>query len=117
MTDETPHNPREGLPPVRMALRVIGRHGHPAAPPLARAVAGARAPKHLEASTRLARHAEPEAAAPPAAPAAPGVPFFEPPAAPSAPGFAAPSDPGLTDFAKEFLFGDATSASSSLTPM
>ena len=49
MTDETPQNPREGLPPVRMALRVIGRHGHRGGPHLARAVAGARAPKHLGA--------------------------------------------------------------------
>ena len=32
MTDPTPQNPREGLPPVRMALRVIGRHGHRGGP-------------------------------------------------------------------------------------
>ena len=57
MTDETPRTQREGLPPVRMALRVIGRHGHRGGPHLARAVADARAPKHLGASTRLARHA------------------------------------------------------------
>jgi hypothetical protein len=82
MTDETPQNPREGLPPVRMALRVIGRHGHRGGAHLARAVAGARAPKHLEASTRLARHADAEAAAAPPAPAAAAAP---PAAAPFAP--------------------------------
>src|SRR5215218_8384351 len=107
MTDETPQNTREGLPPVRMALRVIGRHGHRGGPHLARAVAGARAPKHLDASTRLARHADADAAAP--APG-PGAPAFAPPAAPAAPaspGFSSPEDPGLSEFAKEFLFGDA----------
>src|SRR5215218_7625147 len=110
MADETPQNPREGLPPVRMALRVIGRHGHRGGPHLARAVAGARAPKHLDASTRLARHAAAEAHAPAAAP--PGTS-----AAPAASGFAAPEDPGLTEFAKEFLFGDAGAAASDLTSM
>src|SRR3954452_2859953 len=112
MTDDTPQNPREGLPPVRMALRVIGRHGHRGGPHLARAVAGARAPKHLPASTRLARHAEPEAAAPSApvyAPAPQGPVPASPavPAAPAAPSF--PDDPSMSDFAKQFLFGDATS--------
>src|SRR5829696_1156709 len=119
MTDETPQNRREGLPPVRMALRVIGRHGHRGGPHLARAVAGARAPKHLDASTRLARHAEPEAAAPPAS-AFPG--FAAPPAAPAAPaapvpGFDSPNDPALSDFAREFMFGDAAQATAGLTPM
>ena len=54
MSDDAPPNPRSGLPPVRMALRVIGRHGHRGGPHLARAVEAARAPKHLAASTRLA---------------------------------------------------------------
>src|SRR5215210_9519342 len=125
MTDETPQNPRQGLPPVRMALRVIGRHGHRGGPHLARAVAGARAPKHLGASTRLARHAEAEAAAssPPPSPS-PAASYAAPPAsAPSAPpaglvpGVDRPSDPGLSDFAAEFLFGDAGTAVSGLTPM
>src|SRR5690242_21602331 len=102
MTDETPQNTREGLPPVRMALRVIGRHGHRGGPHLARAVAGARAPKHLEASTRLARHAGPEAAAPPSPAPAPAAPAFapaapEPAAAAPASGFASPDDPTLSD--------------------
>src|SRR4051812_9801141 len=121
MTDETPQNPRAGLPPVRMALRVIGRHGHRGGPHLARAVAGARAPKHLDASTRLARHAEPEAAAAPPAAASfppPATASFPPPAAAAAPpaadglvpGVDRPSDPGLSDFAAEFMFGDAVSA-------
>src|SRR3954447_26152870 len=120
MTDPTPQNSREGLPPVRMALRVIGRHGHRGGPHLARAVAGARAPKRLDASTRLARHAEPEGASPPA----PAPPSTAPPApAPSAaaedlvPGVDRPTDPGLSDFAAEFLFGDAGTAVSGLTPM
>src|SRR5215210_4318345 len=120
MTDETPQNPREGLPPVRMALRVIGRHGHRGGPHLARAVAGARAPKHLEASTRLARHAEPEAApAPPAvaAPAPAAQPALAAPAAAWTPGVDSPADPSLSDFAREFLFGDAVQASAGLTSM
>src|SRR5687767_11561045 len=119
MTDETPQTTRAGLPPVRMALRVIGRHGHRGGPHLARAVAGARAPKHLGASTRLARHAEPDAAAPAPAPAAPpsAAGRATPPAAAVPPGFAAPDDPTLTDFAKQFLFGDADSASAGLTSM
>src|SRR3954453_21244422 len=82
MTDETPQNPRAGLPPVRMALRVIGRHGHRGGPHLARAVAGARAPKHLGASTRLARRTAPAAgapAAPTAPPRAPPPPRLGPP--------------------------------------
>src|SRR3954453_19573953 len=101
MTDETPQNPRAGLPPVRMALRVIGRHGHRGGPHLARAVAGARAPKHLGASTRLARHAEPEGASPAAAASSDTAP---PAPAPSAaagdpvPGVDRPTDPGLSDF-------------------
>src|SRR5688572_27616458 len=109
MTDETPHTTRAGLPPVRMALRVIGRHGHRGGPHLARAVAGARAPKHLEASTRLARHAEPEAAAAPAPAPAFQAAAPAPAAAPTGPvpGHDSPVDPGLSDFAREFMFGDA----------
>src|SRR4051794_23177465 len=114
MTDETPQNARTGLPPVRMALRVKARHAHQG-PHLARAVVDARAPKHLGASTRLSRH--------PAAdmPAAPPAPAAGPPAAALAPGaepasaavpaaFEAPDDPALSDFAKQFLFGDASAA-------
>src|SRR3954452_8908918 len=107
MTDDTPQNPREGLSPVRMALRVIGRHGHRGGPHLARAVAGARAPKHLDASTRLARHAEAEAApasssGPPAfAASAPAAAAYDAPAAayeaPAVPGVAVPEDLGMSD--------------------
>src|SRR5215213_4301750 len=122
MTDETPHTTGSGLPPVRMALRVIGRHGHRGGPHLARAVADARAPKHLASSTRLSRQG---AAAPEAAPAAPAAPPWTPAAASGAPSAAAapvpgvdrPIDPSLSDFASEFLFGDAGSATSALTPM
>src|SRR6185312_16104792 len=109
MTDETPQNPRAGLPPVRMALRVIGRHGHRGGPHLARAVVDARAPKHLASSTRLARAAGEAAAAEAPAPAAPAAaPAFAPPAAPASglvPGVNRPNDPALSDFAAEFLFG------------
>src|SRR3954447_25299890 len=62
MSDETPHDVRGDLPPVRMALRVVGRHGagRVGGRALARAVVAARAPKHLAASTRLApRHSAP----------------------------------------------------------
>src|SRR6476619_69313 len=109
MTDETPQIPRDELPPVRMALRVIGRHGHRGGPHLARAVAGARAPQHLASATRLARSAA-EAAAPEAAPApapAAAAPAFAPPgfAPPEGllPGVDRPTDPGLSDFAAQFL--------------
>src|SRR5829696_2619064 len=118
MTDPTPQNPREGLPPVRMALRVIGRHGHRGGPHLARAVAGARAPKRLGASTRLARHAEREgASAPPPSYTAPPAPAPSAAAEDLVPGVDRPTDPGLSDFAAEFLFGDAGTAVSGLTPM
>src|SRR5215213_2082602 len=99
MTEPTPQNPREGLPPVRMALRVIGRHGHRGGPHLARAVAGA--PKRLDASTRLARHAEPESTSPPApAPSSTAPPTPAPSAAAEdlVPGVDRPTDPGLSDF-------------------
>src|SRR5688572_6276381 len=122
MTDETPQNPRAGLPPVRMALRVIGRHGHRGGPTLARAVADARAPKHLASATRLARSAAEAGAAdalPAPAPAA--APAFGPPAAAPTtglvPGVDRPNDPGLSDFAAEFLFGNASSATAGLTSM
>src|SRR5829696_2876509 len=122
MTDETPQIPRDELPPVRMALRVIGRHGHRGGAHLARAVADARAPKHLASSTRLSRasteHAAPEAAPAPAA-AAPAFapPAFAPPSEGLVPGVDRPTEPGLSDFAAQFLFGDAASASTGLTPM
>src|SRR5687767_7549062 len=116
MTDDTPQIPRSGLPPVRMALRVIGRHGHRGGPHLARAVAVARAPKHLDASTRLARHAEPEAGPAPAAAGydAPAAPAYD---APAVPDIAVPEELGMSDFAKQFLFGDASAATAGLTSM
>src|SRR5215204_5181887 len=117
MTDETPQIPRDELPPVRMALRVIGRHGHRGGAHLARAVADARAPKHLASSTRLARAAT-EYAAPEAAPAPAAAPqAFAPPSDGLVPGVDRPTEPGLSDFAAQFLFGDAASASTGLTPM
>src|SRR5829696_1703460 len=116
MTDQTPHTPGSGLPPVRMALRVIGRHGHRGGPHLARAVADARAPKHLASSTRLSRQAAGAAEAAPAAPAPAAAAAYEAPPA-FVPGVDRPNDPTLSDFASEFLFGDAGSASSGLTPM
>ena len=106
MTDETPQIPRDGLPPVRMALRVIGRHGHRGGPHLARAVADARAPKHLASSTRLARSATepPRLRRPPPAPRPPAAPAFAPPGRrrPRASSRAStvPTDPGLSDFAR-----------------
>src|SRR5215212_3488995 len=119
MSDESPHNPRLGLPPVRMALRVKGRHGHKGGAHLARQVTEARAPKHLAASTRLTHHAappEPAAYAPAPEPAPfvtetadAGIARSEMPARPEV--------PELSDFASEFLFGDAGSASAGLTPM
>ena len=54
MSDDAPHDVRGDLPPVRMALRVIGRHGATAGGPhLARSVArGARAqaPRRVHAA-------------------------------------------------------------------
>src|SRR5215208_1196421 len=120
MTDETPHTTGSGLPPVRMALRVIGRHGHRGGSHLARAVADARAPKHLASSTRLSRQAAGAVEAPAAAPAPPPAAAYDAlPAAAAAPvpGVDRPNDPSLSDFAAEFLFGDARTATSGLTPM
>ena len=119
MTDDAPHTPRTGLPPVRMALRVKGRHGHKGGPHLARAVVAARAPKHLAAATRLAHPgAEHAAETPPPAPApyTPAAPVYEPPAAPEAAVAREPAAPavpagpevaGLSDFALEYMFGDS----------
>src|SRR4051794_24919614 len=124
MSDESPHNPRLGLPPVRMALRVKGRHGHKGGAHLARQVTEARAPKHLAASTRLTQHAappEPAAYAPAPEPAPYAMPPFVTETADA--GLARsemparPDVPELSDFASEFLFGDAGSASAGLTPM
>ena len=55
MAEDTPPSKR---PPVKMGLRVVARHtaGRQGGRALAREVASARAPKHLAASTRLARH-------------------------------------------------------------
>src|SRR4051812_23717457 len=69
MADETqPDPPRR--PPVKMGLRVVARHsaGRQGGRTLAHEVAEARVPKHLAASTRLARHPAPP---PPPAPAVP----------------------------------------------
>src|SRR4051812_36622496 len=125
MNDDAPHNPRLGLPPVRMALRVKGRHAHQGGAHLARQVTKARVPKHLAASTRLTQHAPPpETAAP-----APAAPYPVPPFVSEAlgeelvarePAAGAPDRPHvpeLSDFAQEFLFGDAGSASAGLVPM
>src|SRR4051794_25281397 len=113
MTDDSPQNPRLGLPPVRMALRVKGRHGHKGGAHLARQVTEARAPKHLAASTRLTHHAPAPEPAPyePAAPE-PAAPYAMPPfltetadaglARSEMP--ARPHLPELSDFASEFLF-------------
>src|SRR5919199_6819660 len=128
---DAPHPSPDELPPVRMALRARGRHGHRGGPHLARAVAAARTPKHLAASTRLAHPgtgtgaaeptAAPEAAEPhvppgyeppPFASQAPAAEIAREPAAPER-----PDVPGLTDFASEYLFGDAEAASAGLVPM
>src|SRR3954447_9251398 len=124
MSDDSPQNPRLGLPPVRMALRVKGRHGHKGGAHLARQVTEARAPKHLAASTRLTHHAappEPAAHASAPGPAPDAMPPFVTETADA--GLARsemparPDVPELSDFASEFLFGDAGSASAGLTPM
>src|SRR3954462_10510718 len=122
MSDDAPQNPRLGLPPVRMALRVKGRHAHHGGAHLARQVTSARAPKHLAASTRLTQHAPPPEPGP--APAyAPETPYPVPPFLTEAeePAIAreaapdAPSMPGLSDFARDFMFGDPASATTGLT--
>src|SRR5918999_3845110 len=75
MTDDPPPTVRSGLPPVRMALRVVGRHGAGRAGGrrLARAVVSARAPKHLAASTPIAHPGAPPEPAPEPAPGAVGA--------------------------------------------
>src|SRR4051794_20433036 len=127
---DAPQTPRSGPPPVRMALRVIGRHGHRGGAHLARAVSAARAPKHLAASTRLAHPGgrvdgpapEAVAAAPRPAPAAFAPAGYEPPsfAAQAAAGEAQPerpSVPGLSEWGSDFLFGDAGASTAGLVPM
>src|SRR3954447_8444914 len=88
MSDETPHDIRGDLPPVRMALKVVGRHGAGRAGgrALARAVVAARAPKHLAASPRRARQ-RPAPAARQFSPAPLGGPpaHFKAPPPPSEP--------------------------------
>src|SRR4051812_25551398 len=86
MSDETPHDVRGELPPVRMALRVVGRHGAGRAGGrhLARSVAAARTPKHLAASTRLVQHPQIEPGFAPA-PMAGAPAHFQAPASVPAP--------------------------------
>src|SRR5215213_9243127 len=90
MSDETPHDVRDELPPVRMALRVVGRHGAGRAGGrhLARAVTTARAPKHLAASTRLAQHPPVEPGFAPAPMTGPAAHFQAPASVPAPSPFA-----------------------------
>ena len=69
MADETPPDSTPPRRPVRMGLRVVARHsaGRYGGRALAREVVESHRPKHLEASTRLARHGAPAAPPPPAA--------------------------------------------------
>src|SRR3954452_23291171 len=128
MADDTP--PDSPRPPVRMGLRVVARHsaGRYGGRALARDVAEAHRPKHLDASTRLSRSAADVAAPPPpappsatSAPAPPGAAADAVPAAPSAgdAGFERPewAPPDMSDFAAQWMFGNQQSAGNDLVSM
>src|SRR4051794_31599417 len=106
MSDEAQPKAGSGLPPVRMALRVVARHGvgRAGGRRLARAVRYARAPKHLAASTRIALPGGGPVDAP--APRS-EAPLSQAPAeavarAPQAPGRPSAATAGFSDFAAEF---------------
>src|SRR4051794_39929038 len=128
MADEPP--PDSPRPPVRMGLRVVARHsaGRYGGRALARDVAEAHRPKHLDASTRLSRSAADVAAppppAPPSAPSAPAPPGAAADAVPAAPsagdaGFERPewAPPDMSDFAAQWMFGNQQSAGNDLVSM
>ena len=97
MSDETPQDIRSELPPVRMALRVVGRHGAGRAGGrhLARSVVAARAPKHLAASTRLAPHPQAEPGFAPAPMTGPAAHFQAPASVPAPSPFAGVAFPAM----------------------